>query len=174
MSVMIITIIINKWLGSYQKSWTTLRIRGLWRSVIHQKINKEHLYNVLELVNLLFCILSFEPLNDSFHRWKKPRKNEWLAQGYLVPKWPSYNPNPGPLVPRSVCFPLHLSEKELKSQLLLHQTPIVVQLLIALSRWETVQEMAHPPQKSSCLLGGVKQVLSPELHTSLGQEAKST
>lgn len=32
--------------------------------------------------------------------------------------------------------------------------------------------MSHPPQKSSHLLGGVKQVFGPELHTNLGQEAK--
>lgn len=92
-------------LGSYQKSWTTLRIRDIWRSVIHQKTITGRLHSALELVNLLFHVLPFEPLDNPLHRGRNQGRMNDLPK---VPNWQTYNSKPKPLSPRSI-FSLYTS-----------------------------------------------------------------
>lgn len=99
---------------------------------------------------------------------EKTGENEWPAQGYLVPKSQNQTSNPG-LWPQGLGFS---SLRRTSSNSFSWTTRLVQCSCSRPSRWETAQEMSHPPQKSSHLLGGEKQVFSPEQHSTLEQEAK--
>lgn len=152
------------------KSQTMRKVRGTWRGVIQQETNKKHLYSALQFENTFILHPIFWDSRQPISQMKKSRKDEWPAWDHLVPKWQNYNSKPSIHPQRLGLFhPPPLWERTQVTT-----SSIIAQLLRALSRWETTQEMSHPPQQSSHLLGGVKQVFSPELHTNLGQEAKST
>lgn len=148
MSVVILSVtrILSKKLGHIKDK------RYVEGSSSPKKINKEHLPSALELVDTLNLLSIFWDSQQPISQMKKPRKDEWPAQSYLVPKCRSYTANLCPC-PQGLCLcPLSLSEEELKRQRTPPgQTPVEAELLTALSRWEAAQETSRPPHKSSRL-----------------------